>query len=670
MASPFDYEHADPWAQDFVDVEPINAGVTAGLVARIEAVRAAAPKGGDVLRSSSTLILGPAGSGKTHLFARLRKKCGLRAAFVLVRPEVGVLPTPRQILAQVVDALQKRVIDTDKLQIDVVVGALLAVRGGASRFPFLALDDLRASPDREDRLEQIQEQLEGSYDDLVASSSYVHRLLRVPFAARQDRQAMLQYLSGREPEEWQLKRLGLARGLADEDILPALRSLSIVAAFGAPIVILFDQLENLVGDDGERIHAHARIYSELFDPPMRGLVLVQMALDREWEERIRPRLGEAERSRLESQKLTLALPTPPQREALLREWGQRFDANVETGPFPFPFSAAAWQEWRSLPGVTPRMLMIECRERLAAGGAEPPAGPTREAEDAALVQRLELQWEEHVSRTRAAIEEAAAASRALDEWRIVSGVRAYLGLCDGITSGAGIAPSQFSVRAAGRDLGMVVLQQQNGNSLATTLKKCEALAPKQPVRILRESRLAIKPTWTACIAARRALLALPGIAWVELNHETTTRLLTLHDFLASARSRDLTDATGRPIEEDRAIAWTRQLIVSEPWSELLPHLLGHEPPVPAPAPAPVPVPVPTPAFKPTSPEPIAGAAPTPIVLTALRRLHLASIDRLVREVRLSAPGTSQSAVMGALAAASGEVQWLGGTIVCTAEVAS
>jgi len=658
MASPFDYEHADPWAHDFVDVEAINAGVTDGLVARIEAVRAAAPKGSGVLRSSSTLILGPAGSGKTHLFARLRKKCGLRAAFVLVRPEIGVSPTPRQILAQVVDALQKQVISTDKLQIDVVVGALLAVRGGTSRFPFAALDGLHTSPEREERLEQIQEQLEGSYDDITASSSYVKRLLRLPFATRQERQAMLQYLSGREPEEGQLKRLGLTRGLADEDIMPALRSLSIVAAFGAPIVILFDQLENLVGDDGERIHAHARIYAELFDPPMRGLVLVQMALDREWEERFRPRLGEAERSRLESQKLTLALPTPEQRDALLREWGQRLEPNVEGGPFPFPFSTTAWKDWRSLPGVTPRMLMIECRERLAAGGAEPSVSPTDEDQDAALVQLLELQWEEHLSRTRAALDEATAASRALDEWRIVSGVRAYLGLCAGIAIGAGRAPSQFSVSTAGRDLNLVVLQQQNGNSLTTTLKRCEALAAKQPTRILRESRLALKPTWTACIAARRALLAVPGASWVDLDHETTTRLLTLHDFLASACSRDLTDTVGRPIAEERAAAWVRQRMVSEPWSGILAHLLGGGANAPVPAPAP------------PEPEPLAHSAPARVVLAALRRLHLASIDRLVREVRTVAPGTTQSAVMSALAASSGEIQWLGGTIVCTAEVAS
>lgn len=661
MASPFDYEHADPWAHDFVDIESINAEVTEGLIARIEAVRAAAPKGSAELRSSSTLILGPAGSGKTHLFARLRKKCGLRAAFVLVRPEVGVLPTPRQILAQVVDALQKQAIDTDKRQIDAVVGALLAARGGPARWPLVALDDLRTSSDREERVEQILEHLEESYEDLAASASYVRRLLLLPFAARQDRQAMLQYLSGREPEEGQLKRLGLTRGLADEDVMPALRSLAVVAAFGAPIVILFDQLENLVSEDGERIHAHARVYSELFDPPMRGLVLVQMALDREWEDRIHPRLGEAERSRLESHTLSLALPTPEQRDALLREWTQRLGPEIEGGPFPFPFSAKAWQEWRSLPGVTPRMLMIESRERLAAGGAEPPAAPTREDQDAALIQRLEVQWEEHVTRTRAELDEAIEAQRALDESRLVSGIRAYLGLCEGIAIVKARPPSQLSARAGGRDVSVVVLQQENGKSLATTLKKCAALAKTQTTRVLRESRLAIKPTWKACVAARRALLAVPGVAWVELDRETTARLLTLHDFLASARSRDLTDAAGRPVEEARAAAWVRtELIASEAWSEMLGRLAGEGSNARAP--------MQQTALLET--EPIVGKAPIRVVLAALRRLHLASLDRLVREVRLAAPGTSQVAVMSALDASPTQIVWLGRTIVCTVEVAS
>jgi hypothetical protein len=658
MGSPFDYEHADPWADDFVDVESINAHVTDHLVAKVEAVRVAALRGGQDLRSSSTLILGPAGSGKTHLFARLRKKCGERAAFVLVRPEVGVLPTPRQMLAQVVDALQKHVLGTDKRQIDVVVGALLAALDGSERWPLVALDDLRASADREERVEHVLERLEELHEDVAPCSSYLRRLLLLPFAVRQERYALLQFLSGREPEEAQLRRLKLTRGLADEDIVPSLRALAIVAAFGAPVVILFDQLENLVGDDGERIHAHARLYADLFDPPMRGLVLAQMALDREWQDRIRPRLSEAERTRLESNTLSLSLPSPEQRDALVREWGRRLGPHVDAESFPFPFTRAAWSEWRERPGVTPRMLLLECRERLAIGGAEPAGATTPEEEEAALVQRLEVEWEEHLARTRAVLDEATGAQRALDEWKLVSGARACLGLAEGLVIVSARAPAQFSTRRADRETAFVVLQEQNGSQLAKALKKCAAVAGARSVRVLRESRLVIRPTWKACITSRRDLLALPNVAWVNLDHDATTRLLTMHDFLASARSGDLTDAAGRPIPEGVATAWARKQLAENPaWVELCANLLS-------------------------DPRQAANAAPAEVepadeanldvdaVLAALRRLHLASVDRLVRELRTSEASATQAGVMSALTAAHAKIRWLGRTIVCLAEIAS
>ncbi len=657
MASPFDYEHADPWADDFVDVDSINAHVTDHLVARVEAVRVAAPRGSQELRSSSTLILGPAGSGKTHLFARLRKKCGERAAFVLVRPEVGVVPTARQMLAHVVDALQKHVLGTDKRQIDVVVGALLAALDGSERWPLVALDDLRASADREERVDQVLERLEEIHEDIAGCSSYLRRLLLLPFAIRQERHALLQFLSGREPEEGQLRRLKLTRGLSDEDVVPSLRALAIVAAFGAPVVILFDQLENLVGDEGERIHAHARLYADLFDPPMRGLVLAQMALDREWQDRIRPRLGEAERTRLESNMLSLALPSPEQRDALVREWGRRLGPDVDAGSFPFPFTLAAWKEWRVRHGATPRMLLLECRERLATGGAEPVGAATADEEQAALVQRLEIEWGEHTLRTRAVLEEATGAQRALDQWKVVSGARACLGLAEGLVIAAARPPAQFSTRRADREIAFVVLQEQSGTQLAKALKRCATLAGTRSLRVLRESRLAIKPTWKACIASRRELLAQPNVAWVDLDHDATNRLLTLHDFLASARSGDITDAVGQPIAEGVVVAWARKQVTENPvWADLFANLLSDPRQAAADAP-----PV----------EPVADPAEVDleVVMAALGRLHLASVDRLVRELRVTVSGITQSAVMSTLTAAHGRIRWLGRTIVCPIEVA-
>ena len=88
-------------------------------------------------------------------------------------------------------------------------------------------------------------------------------------------------------------------------MLPALRTLAAVASFSAPLVVVFDQLENLVDDRGSTaaIHAHARLYSELHDT-VPGLVLMQLSLDSEWERRISPALGLPEKSRLEARVLT------------------------------------------------------------------------------------------------------------------------------------------------------------------------------------------------------------------------------------------------------------------------------------------------------------------------------------------------------------------------------
>jgi hypothetical protein len=222
-------------------------------------------------------------------------------------------------------------------------------------------------------------------------------------------------------------------------------------------------------------------------------------------------------------------------------------------------------------------------------------------------------------------------------------------------------PSQLRVRAPEREVNVVAVQQQNGKGLAATLKKCEHVAATESTRVLRESRLAIKPTWKASIAARRALLAIPGVTWVDLDHDTTVRLLSLHDFLASARSRDLTDAAGRPVDEARACAWLRTaLLASEPWRDTLGHLIGQGPGAGASAQPPIE----------SEPEPNVVPAANDVVLAALRRLHMASVDRLVREVRKVAPGTSQGAVMSALDASSARIVWLGRSIVCTAEVAS
>jgi len=676
----FEYEHADPWATDFVDVESINQQASDALVQRIEAVRKAAPAGPAHLRSSATLILGPPGSGKTHLFARLRKKCGRRAAFVLVRPEIGVLPTPRQILAHVVDALERHAIDGgEDRQIDVVVGALLSALDGSDRWPNVAIADMRGASDRQARLDTVLDRLTSWYDDLAPS--FVERLLQVPFVPRNERRALLQYLSGRELDERQLKLLGLSRGMADEDVMPAIRTLGVVAAFGAPVLLLFDQLENLVSEDAEAIHAHARLFCELFDPPVRGFVLVQMALDAEWNERIRPRLSEAERSRLESTKLPLHLPSPEQREALMRAWYERFDPELDVGPFPWPFLAKSWQSWVSRPGVTPRMLMIEVREQVhervhgenvegvRTVGDVPHGAPPPDA-GAATDQRLAMQWQEHLTHSRAALAEAEKEQAMLDAWRIVSGARAYLELRGAVVTSSPRTPDQIHVKSGDTSRTLVVLQHANGVALASALKKCATLASKQRTRALREARFELKPSWKASVSARDGFLAHPGASWHGLDGDTCAHFLAIPLFLASARSKDLTDSAGAPLPQETAEAWLRRTMAEGRADEILGTLLGEQPlqtntTTPAAA---IGLPL-APLPESTAQIPVAAGGPPSVILSALRRLHLTSFERLVREVRATDSTITHGQVLAALQNST-EVTWLGRSIVCAAEVAS
>jgi DNA replication protein DnaC len=79
----FESVHADPWSQDFLDLTVLNARATEAIEDAIERVRRTARAQARALRSTSIVILGPPGAGKTHLFARLRRKLGPRGVFVL-----------------------------------------------------------------------------------------------------------------------------------------------------------------------------------------------------------------------------------------------------------------------------------------------------------------------------------------------------------------------------------------------------------------------------------------------------------------------------------------------------------------------------------------------------------------------------------------------------------
>lgn len=668
MVAVFSLEHADPWSADFIDVASINAHASDAIAARIEEKIGQAQAGPDHLRSSSILVLGPAGSGKTHLFARLRKRFGPQASFVLVRPEIGLSMTPRHMLAAIIDSLHRRCHGLETRQIEAVVGALLsAVHQTDRRYPLLRIEDLRRDDALQDTLEAVIETLESRYDEL--NGQYLERLLQFPFASGVDRRGLLAWLSGRELDDTQLERLGLTGALGDSDVIPALRTLAVAAAFGAPIVMAFDQLENLVdGDDGnDRIHAHARLVSELFDS-VRGLVIVQMALDAEWQQRISPVLSQSERDRLEARKLALRLPGPDERESLVAAWTDAVPSSERKGYFPWPFSEEGWLEWRGAPGVTPRMLMIACREAFEGKDELPPASPHGALEHDTTEERLEAQWAVHVDRAKAELGDAAAQKRGIDRERLIAAV-----LCSARLEGIDAAPPQgrrpgdVQLRHGAHEALLFVVQQPNARSVVSSLNKAIAAASSQHVVVLRERRIPFPVTWKSVVQPLQELREQSRARWFELDDDHVAHLLALHDFLSAARSRDITDSRGRPFEEPVVREWANKRASGARWM-IAPELVKaadakaeHRTAIPGPA-AEVPAP---PAAAPT-PQPAGAGSLDGPAWRVLQALRVASIERIVAEVRASQPEVSRASVMRELRGAGQAIGWIGAAIVFVA----
>jgi hypothetical protein len=650
-----DAVHANPWAEDFLDLPSLNEGASSAIEEAIHHVRATARSEPRSLRSTSLVVLGPPGAGKTHLFARLRRRLGPKAVFVHIRPLVHAELTPRGILGEIAQQLGY---ETRGLpQVDALVGSLLGhLSGESSAFPRAFLNELEQLTDveRGERLDAALEQVLAIWPE--ADESYLARLLRVPFATGPTRRALLAWLSGRDCDVAQLARIGATASLGEDMSLSALRTLAAVAAPGAPIALVFDQLENLIeaGGVNSRLLAYANLTSELVDT-MRGFVLVHLALDTEWQRGIEPSLNASQRSRLLMKQETLALPTAKERESLLRLWAERIPDPAAA--FPWPFEEERFLRLRARPGLTPRMLLVECRRAL---DQEPEAedSPDRapsllhsDADGPSGDDALRLEWTRRLDSARRTLDEAAEQRAPADAARLADGLLALGQFLPGVTlSAKGQAPARLVLDSKSGSERIAFLAEANPRSLAATLVKLSALAAQTRVLALRERAWDLPPTWKDTLSKRAALLATGKGRWVDLEQEDCARLLALDAFLQGARSGDVTDERGAPVLESAVVAWVRNKLNVSTWtiaSELV---------------------------SPASPEPIVlvptATTETPsnaIALPTLRRLRIASVDRLVREISRVEPGATRSAVLAELEAAGAKVTWFGRAILCVRE---
>lgn len=693
----FDSVHADPWAQDFLDLTSLNAHATAAIEEAIEHIRRTARDEARSLRSTSIVILGPPGAGKTHLFARLRRKLGPRGVFVLVRPLVHAEMTPRFVLGEIVRQLAFTS-PRGLSQAHALVGSVLGrLDGCGPGFPSTVLAEYRELPpvERAARLERALDRLLAIWPELDVG--YLSRLLAVPFENTQTARALLAWLSGVDCDHAQLERIGATASLGDTRALPALRTLAAACSLGAPIVLVFDQLENLMDASGAglRLRAYANLAAEYVDT-LRGSVLVHLALDSEWTRGIEPTFNLAQQSRIVMRREVLALPKSSERQALLRLYHQQ--VLKPKAAFPWPLGAARVERLCNDPGYTPRMLLIEFRdalhaathEELAAAAAqqqandssppiapepEPTAAPAPESSKRVSPDRRDVasEWLGRLRSAREAVRAASADRVPLHSARLADGVLALGRFVPGLVIKAKARPpAQLAIESGEEIERVAILQESNHRSLAAVLARLTRLTEQCNVVVLRERARELPASWSETVRRKSQLLASERARWIDIDAEDCARILTLASFLQGARSGDVTDSRGQAVTEAEVIEWVEATLDVASWPLSL-ALTRTAPALAEEKPAEVEVEpeeersVPESFIKELAPDIKRRRRPLPAdrfsALPTLQKLRVASFDRLVREVLRVDPAATRASVLAELDAAGDHVRWIGRSIV-------
>jgi hypothetical protein len=662
-------EQADPWTVKIIDLESLHQPITDAIVQEIRGICEQAQQGAPPPTRPARLLLGPPGSGKTHLFARLRNQAlqrQHRVSLVYIRPSLGAPQTPRLLLGQLFEQLRLPL--GDRTQIDLLVGAILAlIRGKKHTFPNAALAELGEQPagEREQTLEDALERILERNPSLEGSADYLEALLRIPFRDNaRERRAWMSWLEGREVDPQQAERFRLPPALTEDRLLPAIQALATVAAPASPLLLVFDQLENLVDSSEQepRIKAYARLIMELVDT-VPGMVLVQMAVAQDWNQSIAPHIDGAPRSRLSVDATSprhaiLALPTAEQRRQLVELWRAQLDPRP-TQPFPWPFSPRHMDELAAQPGLTPRMLLLFFQEALAVtDGDEPPSPPSPDELAAARAEHLEAAWRDLLVDARQRLFAADEEKQEIASQYYLDGLLGLASLDPSLKLAQDAKETEIEEKDSGRRL--VLVLGSSGQSVAPQLNRLRERKHRAPLLALRERWRPLPDSWKKAIEYRNELEKKKVLRWRWLEREEAAQILALRSFLMALRSHDLNGLDGKPVPQEEALAWLR-VIEDPPLPSLRAWLRGEEPGEADAATPPPPAASATEAT-PTPAPPQASTAPLSPVEAAMERLRVASLDRLSRELS-GEKSWARGDIRRAVEASGGRLRLLGSSLV-------
>jgi hypothetical protein len=560
----------DAWSFAQVDVPEINRRAHDACLAAFEQVASG-------LGSTSVLLHGSTGSGKTHLLSRLQDQlvtgaanakpgAATRCIFVSVKLQTSAQMLWQHLRRRLADDLLREVLEVTQLQR--LVAHYLAKHDPEQKSTSAWERQLRVLATAGEEHANVVDEL---LDRVAESAELGFDLRRIlgHLVFRRHRAEARAWLRGDSLPEDSVARLGLSAP-ADVDPEDAARDVVLgvcrLSERSLPMVLCFDQVEALQAHTGDT-SAFFRLggmLATLFeaDDTLLLLTCVQSSMLGDFREAIR----EADWVRLARAETTLEPLWPEQAHLLVR---RRLEAVPSLAPLRRQHPDHPL--WPLLAGdvdavvdhaATARRVLSHA-ERLFEALRTEQVRPPRE-ERTFLAEELERRRAHALrsldpSATEATLRHGLALGLdlAVRGWRVDTRAR---------------QPEVLELRSDGGAVSAWILNQDNMTSLAAKLRRM-ASAPSTTRRVLlRDPRRPIKST---AKQARKYLATLveQGVTVIEPDVEVMAALEAMRTLLSDARAGDLSN-DGAPVQADAVRAWLEGQLGDLELSELFARVVG------------------------------------------------------------------------------------------------
>ncbi|AFM24529.1 hypothetical protein [Desulfomonile tiedjei] len=365
----------DPWRSPEPDIATVNAQPFESIIKLLGQIHKTP--------NLSALVLGEAGSGKSHLIKRLMTAQGNKLIFVYVHPMKNPVTMFSNLLERVMTNLDCSPMGLDAFfgctQLDLIVANVIIaaleenLKGGQVKIPPHSLKALKANPVKIFQQQKnmakwakILSKTEEFLASKLPKDLISKMVLKLLFHYLDDsKRTIVQYLlSGYPPDEDDAKALGirfheidLTIEAQEERSKQILKAIGRLLRFYRPMILCFDQLENL--DTTALISSFGKLISEIVNEVDNILPIAFMRPDTLESGFSEENLDKAARDRLTSEVIPLQGCNLEQALDIIKarlNWA--FEGSSQARPNPFyPFQEEVLRTEILKDGNTPRMVL-------------------------------------------------------------------------------------------------------------------------------------------------------------------------------------------------------------------------------------------------------------------------------------------------------------------------